>query len=149
MALVQHRSGDLKGRSMCGIAGLFDTKGSRPYNPALIQRMTDSIRHRGPDGEGRYLEPGLAFGHRRLAIVDLAGGAQPMRSEDHSLVLVFNGEIYNFKELRRDLEERGLRFRTRSDTEVLLQGWRCWGRALLPRLRGMFAFALWDAHEQT
>jgi asparagine synthase (glutamine-hydrolysing) len=134
---------------MCGIAGLFDTKGSRPFAAALVRGMTDAIAHRGPDGEGLHLEPGVALGHRRLAIIDLAGGAQPMRTPDGALTIVFNGEIYNFAELRAELQAKGACFRTRSDTEVLLHGWRRWGEALLPRLRGMFALALWDAREQT
>lgn len=134
---------------MCGIAGLFDTKGSRPFPAAVVRGMTDAIAHRGPDGEGLHLEPGVALGHRRLAIIDLAGGAQPMRTPDGALTVVYNGEIYNFAELRAELQARGARFLTRSDTEVLLHGWRQWGEALLPRLRGMFALALWDAREQT
>lgn len=134
---------------MCGIAGVFDTKGSRPYPAAVLRAMTDAIAHRGPDGEGFHLEPGVALGHRRLAIIDLAGGAQPMHSADGALVVVYNGEIYNFAELRAQLQAKGARFVTRSDTEVLLHGWREWGEALLPRLRGMFAIALWDARERT
>jgi asparagine synthase (glutamine-hydrolysing) len=134
---------------MCGIAGLFDTKGLRPYEPELLRRMTDALHHRGPDGAGLHLERGVGLGHRRLAIIDIAGGVQPMQTEDEALTIVFNGEIYNFVELRRQLEARGSVFRTRSDTEVLLHGWRTWGEGLLPRLRGMFAFALWDARRQT
>jgi asparagine synthase (glutamine-hydrolysing) len=134
---------------MCGIAGLFDIKGSRPYDPAVLDAMTSAIAHRGPDGAGRHLEPGLALGHRRLAIIDLAGGAQPMRTDDGALAVVFNGEIYNFRDLRAELAERGAVFRTRSDTEVLLHGWRIWGEGLLPRLQGMFAFALWDRAAET
>jgi asparagine synthase (glutamine-hydrolysing) len=134
---------------MCGIAGLFDTKGSRPFPAAVVRGMTDAIAHRGPDGEGFHLEPGVALGHRRLAIIDLAGGAQPMRSADGALTIVYNGEIYNFAELRAQLQAKGARFVTRSDTEVLLHGWREWGEALLPRLRGMFALALWDARDHT
>jgi asparagine synthase (glutamine-hydrolysing) len=134
---------------MCGLAGLFDIKGLRAFDPALLERMTQVIAHRGPDGAGHYLEPGVALGHRRLAIIDLSGGSQPMRSEDGRMTVVFNGEIYNFQELRGELEARGARFRTRSDTEVLLHGWRIWGEAMLPRLNGMFAFALWDADAQS
>jgi len=134
---------------MCGIAGLFDIKGSRPYEAGLLQEMTDVIAHRGPDGAGLHLEPGLALGHRRLAIIDLAGGAQPMRTADRSLTIVFNGEIYNFLELRAELEAKGAQFVTRSDTEVLLHGWRAWGERLFERLNGMFALALYDAREET
>lgn len=111
--------------------------------------MTDALRHRGPDGEGFHAEPRLALGHRRLAIVDLAGGAQPMATEDGSVVVVFNGEIYNHGALRRELEALGHRFRTRSDTEALLHGWREWGDGLPARLNGMFAFALWDRGRAT
>ncbi|WP_149539787.1 asparagine synthase (glutamine-hydrolyzing) [Siccirubricoccus phaeus] len=129
---------------MCGIVGLF-----HPHDPglpprALVQRMADAVRHRGPDGEGFHLEPHLAFGHRRLAIVDLAGGHQPMTSEDGEVTLCFNGEIYNHLALRPELEAAGHRFRTRSDTEAILLGWRQWGPGVLDRISGMFAFALWD-----
>jgi asparagine synthase (glutamine-hydrolysing) len=134
---------------MCGIAGLFDTQGRRPFDPDLIQRMTDVIAHRGPDGDGVHLEPGLALGHRRLAIIDLAGGVQPMHTPEGDLSVVFNGEIYNFQELRAELEALGARFTSRSDTEVLLHGWRHWREGMLARFNGMFAFALWDTREQT
>jgi asparagine synthase (glutamine-hydrolysing) len=106
--------------------------------------MTEAQRHRGPDGEGFHAEPHIGFGHRRLAIVDLAGGAQPMATEDGSVIVTFNGEIYNHEVLRRMLEARGHVFHTRSDTEVLLHGWREWGAQMPARLVGMFAFALWD-----
>jgi asparagine synthase (glutamine-hydrolysing) len=134
---------------MCGIAGLFDIKGSRTYDPALIRRMTAAIAHRGPDGAGVYLRPGVALGHRRLAIIDIVGGAQPMETRDGAITVVFNGEIYNFHELRGELEGKGVRFETRSDTEVLLHGWRAWREALFSKLQGQFAFALWDRDEQT
>ena len=129
---------------MCGIAGLFHPL--RPAVPSMrnLKAMTDAQRHRGPDGEGFHGEPHLGFGHRRLAIVDLAGGAQPMATEDGTLVVTFNGEIYNHEMLRRELEARGHVFRSRSDTEVLLHGWREWGLEMPTRLVGMFAFALWD-----
>lgn len=134
---------------MCGIAGLFDIKGSRPYETRLLEEMTDVIAHRGPDGAGMHLAPGVALGHRRLAIIDLAGGAQPMHTADRSLTVVFNGEIYNFLELRAELEAKGAQFTTRSDTEVLLHGWREWREQLFARLNGMFALALYDARDQT
>ena len=129
---------------MCGIAGLF-----HPFRPTVppmrsLKAMTEAQRHRGPDGEGFHAEPHLGFGHRRLAIVDLAGGAQPMATEDGAVVVTFNGEIYNHEVLRRMLEARGHVFHTRSDTEVLLHGWREWGAQMPARLVGMFAFALWD-----
>ena len=129
---------------MCGIAGLFDIKGSRPFEPTRLRAMTLAMVHRGPDGAGEHFEPGLALGHRRLAIIDLAGGAQPMRTPDGTVTVTFNGEIYNFRELRDELEASGAQFRTRSDTEVLLHGWRAWGEALFAKLEGMFALALWD-----
>lgn len=110
----------------------------------MLRGMAESIAHRGPDGEGFHAEPHLGFGHRRLSIVDLAGGAQPMATEDGAVIVCFNGEIYNYAALKRDLEAAGHRFRTRSDTETLLHGWREWGLGLLDRLKGMFAFGLWD-----
>jgi asparagine synthase (glutamine-hydrolysing) len=134
---------------MCGVAGLFDIKGSRAYHPAVIRRMTAAIAHRGPDGEGFHLRPGLALGHRRLAVIDVRGGAQPMHTPDGGLTVVFNGEIYNFQSLRRELGERGFQFETRSDTEVLLHGWRAWRERLFSKLQGQFALALWDDQEQT
>lgn len=134
---------------MCGIAGLFDIKGSRPYEARLLEEMTDVIAHRGPDGAGLHLAPGVALGHRRLAIIDLSGGAQPMHTADRSLTVVFNGEIYNFLELRAELEAQGAQFVTRSDTEVLLHGWRAWRERLFERLNGMFALALYDARDET
>ena len=129
---------------MCGIAGLF-----HPFRPAVptmrsLRAMTEAQRHRGPDGEGFHAEPHLGFGHRRLAIVDLSGGAQPMATEDGAVVVTFNGEIYNHEVLRRMLEARGHVFHSRSDTEVLLHGWREWGTEMPAHLVGMFAFALWD-----
>jgi asparagine synthase (glutamine-hydrolysing) len=133
---------------MCGIAGLFHP--SRPTVPPMrsLRAMTEAQRHRGPDGEGFHAEPHLGFGHRRLAIVDLAGGAQPMATEDGAVVVTFNGEIYNHEALRRALEARGHVFHSRSDTEVLLYGWREWGAEMPARLVGMFAFALWDRRAQ-
>jgi asparagine synthase (glutamine-hydrolysing) len=129
---------------MCGVVGLFHPESPRAPDGALLRRMADALRHRGPDGEGFHVEPGLALGHRRLAIIDLAGGHQPMCSTDGRHVVSFNGEIFNHEALRTELEGEGHRFRTRSDTEVLLHGWRAWGMALLDRLNGQFAFALWD-----
>lgn len=129
---------------MCGIAGLFHPL--RPTVPSMpvLRAMTEVQRHRGPDGEGFHAEPHLGFGHRRLAIVDLAGGSQPMATKDGAVVVTFNGEIYNHEALRRELEARGHIFHSRSDTEVLLHGWREWGPEMPARLVGMFAFALWD-----
>lgn len=129
---------------MCGIVGILAGAMAAEPDPGRVRRMADAIRHRGPDGEGFHAEPGVALGHRRLSIVDLGGGAQPMANEDGSVVIVFNGEIYNHAELRPELEAAGHRFRTRSDTESILHGWEEWGLGCLDRLRGMFAFALWD-----
>jgi asparagine synthase (glutamine-hydrolysing) len=134
---------------MCGISGWFDFKYKRPPNEALARAMNDAIRHRGPDGEGFHFEPGLAFGHRRLAIIDLQNGAQPMFTEERRIAIVFNGEIYNYRELRGDLQQRGHIFHTRSDTEVILRAWVQWGRKCVQYLHGMFAFALWDGREET
>ncbi|HEY2836761.1 MAG TPA: asparagine synthase (glutamine-hydrolyzing), partial [Rhizomicrobium sp.] len=134
---------------MCGLTGLFDCRGERNFDPALIQAMTDAVAHRGPDGDGVFNAPGVALGHRRLAFIDLAGGIQPMSLADGSLTIVFNGEIYNFADLMAELKAAGAQFQTRSDTEVILHGWRHWGTGLFSRLRGMFALALWDAREQS
>ncbi|WP_291298716.1 asparagine synthase (glutamine-hydrolyzing) [Elioraea sp.] len=129
---------------MCGVVGLFHPFDSTVPDSAEVRRMADAIAHRGPDGDGFHAEPHVALGHRRLAIVDLAGGVQPMAAEDGTVTLSFNGEIYNHLVLRAELEAAGHRFRTRSDTEVILLGWRAWGMGVLDRLNGMFAFALWD-----
>jgi asparagine synthase (glutamine-hydrolysing) len=137
-----------KDKAMCGIAGIVDLTGLRTPRPEVVLRMNEELRHRGPDGGDVAVLPGLAFGHRRLAIIDLSDGAQPMTSSDGSMLVTYNGEIYNFLELRAQLAQLGHRFRTQSDTEILLEGWRAWGHGLLDRLRGMFAFALWDRREQ-
>ncbi len=131
---------------MCGIAGFV---GARADMQEILQKMTDRIAHRGPDGEGHYIDGPVALGHRRLSIIDLEGGRQPMFNEDGSLAVVFNGEIYNFQPLREELIAAGHTFATRCDTEVLLHGYEQWGRELLTRLRGMFTFALWDKDSRT
>ena len=151
---------------MCGIAGIVSVNGA-PVEPAVLQRMNDLQAHRGPDGEGfafAWLDSGnfqqrfvphtkqwarsdmrVGLGHRRLAIIDLSErGLQPMSSPDQSMWIVFNGEIYNFKQLKRDLEAQGHHFRSMTDTEVLLQAYLCWGEDCLERLEGMYAFAIWD-----
>src|SRR5712692_668829 len=128
---------------MCGIAGIFRCDGAAP-GPELLRAMTTAIAHRGPDGDGFFCDGPVGLGHRRLAIIDLVTGDQPMSADDGSAVLIFNGEIYNFRELRRELEARGAAFRTTSDTEVILRAYEAWGVDCLPRLRGMFTFALWD-----
>ena len=134
---------------MCGIAGICDHRGRSEIDRALLVRMTDVLAHRGPDGSGFYYAPGVGFGHRRLAIIDLAGGDQPMFDDDRTVCVVFNGEIYNFENLMTGLSARGHRFRTRSDTEVILHAWQEWGPACLDHFNGMFAFALWDARAET
>ncbi|MEY4672589.1 MAG: hypothetical protein RL148_373 [Planctomycetota bacterium] len=134
---------------MCGIAGILHADRSRVVPESSLRAMADAIAHRGPDGEGFHLGPGFGLAHRRLAIVDLAGGNQPMSTADGRLHVVFNGEVYNHLSLRAELEAHGFVFRTRSDTEVLLHGWRHWGTGLAARLRGMFAFVVVDeaSHE--
>ncbi len=134
---------------MCGIAGWFDLKDHRSCDRGLLHAMTDAIAHRGPDGDGHHFEPGLGLGHRRLAVIDLVTGAQPMFSPDKTICLVFNGEIFNFKELRLELEGRGHAFTTQSDTEIILEAWREWGRDCVNHLTGQFAFALWDRGQET
>ena len=133
---------------MCGIVGILDTRGARPIDREALRRMNESQYHRGPDEGELYLEPGLGMGHRRLSIIDIATGQQPFRSADGSMTLVFNGEIYNYRALRDELVAKGHVFRTKSDTEVLMQAYQAWGEDCLRRLRGMFAFALWDKGRQ-
>ncbi len=134
---------------MCGIAGIFDTRGAREINEALLARMNQVQFHRGPDEGGQHTEPGVGLAHRRLSIIDLSSGHQPLFNEDGSVVVVFNGEIYNFQELAKELAELGHIFRTHSDTEVIVHAWEQWGEACVQRFRGMFAFALWDRNRQT
>ncbi|MCP3730190.1 amidotransferase 1, exosortase A system-associated [Sphingomonas sp. MG17] len=134
---------------MCGIAGLYYPGVPKPVEPARVRAMTDALVHRGPDGSGVWTAPGVGLGHRRLSIIDLAGGAQPMATSEDDAVVSFNGEIYNFLEVRAELEAKGARFTSNSDTEVLLHGWRAWGPAMLAKLNGMFAFALYDARAQS
>ncbi len=156
---------------MCGICGIFHRDG-KPVALSILRRMNESLRHRGPDGEGYYsnsdppfslhegrssfhgkspldsclppLSGNVGLAHRRLAIIDLSTGDQPLSNEDGSVWVVFNGEIYNFQELREELQSRGHRFRTRSDTEVIVHGWEEWGEAAAEKFRGMFAIGLWD-----
>lgn len=128
---------------MCGICGIFDLSGN-PINRDILGKMNNSIRHRGPDGDGELVDHEIGLGHRRLSIIDLGGGAQPIGNEDGSLQIVFNGEIYNFVELRKDLEGFGHRFKTKSDTEVIVHAYEQWGLDCVKRFNGMFAFAIWD-----
>ncbi len=133
---------------MCGIAGLFNLKGE-PASPIQLRNMTDAIAHRGPDGEGFYTDSFVGLGHRRLAIIDLSpSGHQPMITQDGQYAITYNGEIYNFQELRVELESHGFRFRSRTDTEVALYAYVKWGPACLSRFNGLFAFVIWDKTRQ-
>ena len=133
---------------MCGICGQFNFGTQAPVVPRDIARMTDTLVHRGPDDEGYYISGPLGFGFRRLSIIDLAGGHQPMADQEETVWVIFNGEIYNFFELRRELESFGHVFRTKSDTEVIVHGYKQWGDDVLNRLNGMFGLAIWDARQQ-
>ena len=134
---------------MCGVAGYISVTGE-PASPALLRRMADAIYHRGPDGEGFFIDGPLGLAHRRLAIIDLSSaGHQPMSTVDGRYTLTYNGEIYNFQELRLELEALGHQFRSRTDSEVVLHALAQWGREALNRFNGMFAFALWDSVERT
>src|SRR5260370_9713554 len=133
---------------MCGIAGIVDFRGNA-VQPAEISRLTNLLAHRGPNGAGTWFsaDRDVAFGHRRLAIIDPgAGGYQPMLSDDSRHVIVFNGEIYNFLELRRELEAEGAIFHTQSDTEVILAAWRAWQEGMLSRFNGLCALAIYHTH---
>lgn len=134
---------------MCGITGIFDTLGHSDVSRGVLQRMNDSQLHRGPDEGSLHLEPGIGLGHRRLSIIDIATGQQPLFNEDGSVVVVFNGEIYNYLQLIPELQALGHVFRTKSDTEVIVHAWESWGADCVKRFRGMFAFALWDRNQQT
>ena len=129
---------------MCGIAGIFHAETAKPVDPSQVEAMCDALVHRGPDGSGVWTAPGVGLGHRRLSIIDLEGSPQPMLSADGRAVIAFNGEIYNFRQLRSELEQGGAKFRTQGDTEVILAAWQRWGVDCLDRLDGMFAFALYD-----
>ena len=131
---------------MCGIAGRFNYDPDRPVDPDVLGSMTDAVTHRGPDAAGYYVGPGIGLGHRRLSIIDLSTGQQPIGNEDGSVQVIFNGEIYNFADVRAELVALGHRFRTNSDTEVIAHGYEAWGERCVERFRGMFAFALWDAN---
>jgi asparagine synthase (glutamine-hydrolysing) len=134
---------------MCGITGIFDTRGRREIDRVVLERMNESQHHRGPDEVGLHVEPGLGLGHRRLSIIDLSTGQQPLYNEDRSICIVYNGEVYNYQELIGELTKLGHRFRTRSDTEAIVHAWEAWGEECVDRLRGMFAFALWDRNSET
>jgi len=134
---------------MCGIVGIFNTNGA-PVSPTILRKMTDVVSHRGPDGEGFYTDSFIGFGHRRLAILDLSpAGHQPMITEDGSVSITYNGEVYNFRELRAELEALGYKFRSSTDTEVVLNALHKWGTESIVRFNGIFAFAVWDKRSQT
>ena len=134
---------------MCGITGIFHLITPKPVDPARIERMCAAMAHRGPDGQGVWTAPGVGLGHLRLSIIDLAGSPQPMASSDGRAMLVFNGEIYNYRELREELRGSGAEFRTDGDSEVILAAWQRWGPACVTRLHGMFAFAIYDLETRT
>jgi asparagine synthase (glutamine-hydrolysing) len=133
---------------MCGICGQYNFGSLAPVRRPDVQAMTQSIAHRGPDDEGYHFDGPLGFGFRRLSIIDLAGGHQPMSDREESVWIVFNGEIYNFQELRRELKNHGHVFQTNSDTEVIIHGYKQWGDEVLNRLNGMFGLAIWDVREK-
>jgi asparagine synthase (glutamine-hydrolysing) len=134
---------------MCGIAGYADLVLEPAAATDLLQRMCAVIRHRGPDDEGLYADDRAGLGMRRLSIIDVATGSQPIHNEDRTVSVVFNGEIYNYRMLRADLESRGHRFATSSDTETIVHGYEEWGEDVFARLRGMFGIAIWDARRKT
>ncbi|PNU05032.1 XrtA/PEP-CTERM system amidotransferase [Novosphingobium guangzhouense] len=134
---------------MCGIAGIYHLETPKPVDAARVEAMCDAIAHRGPDGQGVWTAPGVGLGHRRLSIIDIAGSPQPMAAEDGRAMLVFNGEIYNYRELRHELKAVGEKFRTDGDSEVILAAWRRWGPDCVTRLFGMFAFAIYDLEART
>lgn len=133
---------------MCGITGIFELNGTAAIDEGQLQRMNDAQLHRGPDEGSLHREPGLGLGHRRLSIIDVATGQQPLFNEDGSVVVVFNGEIYNYRQLIRELQVLGHVFHTKSDTEVIVHAWESWGADCVKHFRGMFAFALWDRNQQ-
>ncbi len=134
---------------MCGIVGIVDIRGGQAIPERLLHRMNESLTHRGPDEGSVHIESGVGFGHRRLSIIDVATGQQPLFNEDGSIAIVFNGEVYNYQELMPELQAAGHTFHTKSDTEVIVHAWEQWGEACVDRLRGMFAFAIWDRNQQT
>ena len=134
---------------MCGITGVFDSRGRREIRRDALERMNHSQHHRGPDEEGVHVEAGVGLCHKRLAIIDLKTGQQPLYNEDRSVCIVYNGEIYNYQELMLELQHLGHTFRTKSDTEVVVHAWEEWGERCVERFRGFFAFALWDRNRDS
>ena len=130
---------------MCGIVGFVNSKAEKE---TIIKEMSKKIEHRGPDGEGFYIDDDCALAHRRLAIIDLNTGKQPIYNEDETLVIVYNGEVYNFQELRNALEKKNHIFKTKTDTEVIIHGYEEWGPDVTKYLRGMFSFAIWDKNKK-
>ena len=133
---------------MCGIVGFID-KRKKKEKDVIIKKMGDVIAHRGPDGEGFFTDDVIALGQRRLSIIDVEGGAQPIFSLDGKKAIIFNGEIYNYQKLKEELEEKGYKFKTKTDTEVILNGYTEWQDDLFNKLRGMFAFVIWDSVKET
>ena len=133
---------------MCGIAGIVSSDLNETIDKELIQNMTNVLAHRGPDGSGSFHDKGISLGHRRLSIIDVEGGHQPMSSEDDMITITYNGEIYNFETLRKELLGLGCNFRTKSDTEVIIKAYLQWGIEAIGRFNGMFAFGLWDRREK-
>src|SRR5256884_5455781 len=133
---------------MCGICGQFNFVRKEPIEPDTIRRMTESIQHRGPDDEGYLISGPLGLGFRRLSIIDLAGGHQPMSDAEETVWIIFNGEIYNYRELRAELQSKGHQFRTNSDTEVIVHGYKEWGTEVFNHLNGMFGLAIWDVQKE-
>ena len=133
---------------MCGFVGFTAVDFDEGVNRAIVKDMADRIIHRGPDDEGFFVNDDVAMGFRRLSIIDLEGSHQPMQNADGSVTVTFNGEIYNFQELRAELEGMGYQFKTNGDTETIVHGYEAWGTGVFERLRGMFAIAIWDAKEK-
>ena len=133
---------------MCGICGQYNFKNNQPVARDIIERMTNTIVHRGPDDEGYHISGSLGLGFRRLSIIDLQGGHQPMSDEERSVWIIFNGEIYNYPELRKELISYGYKFQTKSDTEVIIYGYKKWGSDVFNHLNGMFGLAIWDERKK-
>ena len=133
---------------MCGICGIIHPHHDQPISAELLSAMCKTIHHRGPDDEGVYIHKNVGLGARRLSIIDVAGGHQPLCNEDGTLWIAYNGEVYNFQELRQELQSRGHVFKTRTDTETVLHSYEEWGEDFVQKLRGMFVAAIWDSREQ-